>query len=132
MMFRPLQLLFVSNLRYNGRNSSKLGFLNHHHRRHFTAETTTTSSSLRASSDYDNIMIFASEVPVIANLNRYRNVEDVSTYKQISYNICLCLRYVRFTASPPILILSITYPMHHIISSVHVLGILHCMEKNKS
>lgn len=80
MMFRPLQLLFVSNLRYNGRNSSKLGFLNHHHRRHFTAETTTTSSSLRASSDYDNIMIFASEVPVIANLNRYRNVEDVSTY----------------------------------------------------
>ena len=88
MMFRPLQLLFVSNLRYNGRNSSKLGFLNLHHRRQFTAETTTTSSSLRASSDYNNIMIFASEVPVIANLNRYRNVEDVSTYyKQISYNM---------------------------------------------
>ena len=75
-MFRPLQLLFASNLRYRD-SSSKLGLLSHHCR-HFTAVSSQTSTSSLEASPNQKICIFASEVPVIANLNRYRNVEDVS------------------------------------------------------
>jgi len=75
-MFRPLQLLFVSNLRCSGRGSNKLELLSHQ-RRQFTI---VASSAETRSSNHNNICIFASEVPVIANLNRYRNVEDVGIF----------------------------------------------------
>ena len=78
MMFRPLQLLFVSNLRYSGRGSGKLEFSSHHCRQFTAVSSKTSTSSVEASSNHNNICIFASEVPVIANLNRYRNMEDVS------------------------------------------------------
>ena len=81
MMFRPLQLLFVSNLRCSSRGSNKFrcnrNLSYHHRRRQFTTASSaeTSTSALGATS---KICIFASEVPVIANLNRYRNIEDVS------------------------------------------------------
>ena len=77
-MFRPpLQLLFVSNLRCTSRGSNKFGCNLSYHRQ-FTTSSAETTSALESSFDHNNICIFASEVPVIANLNRYRNVEDVS------------------------------------------------------